>query len=219
MEEGRLSTTIIFDLDGVITDTVPYHFRSWQQLFRDEGRAFTQEEYRDRVDGLPREVGITNVLGKLPITRMERLMDKKKELYLRMLRERPPSTFPGFEGFLERLTEQGVTPAVASSSKNTALVLELLAIDDLFPVVITGHDFRRPKPAPDIFLAAAGRLGVPPEECVVIEDVPKGVEAAKAGGMRAVGYASGHEPDHLREAGADFVFSNYKNASLADILG
>jgi len=105
----------------------------------------------------------------------------------------------------------GIGSALATSAgrKRTLESLKLLSISKYFSVVVTGDDVRNPKPAPDIFLLAARKMGVGPEDCVVVEDSVAGVRAAVAAGMKCVGFTSAERADELRQAGADDVLTDF----------
>lgn len=210
---------VIFDLDGVITNTVPHHFASWKQLFQKEGRDLTWEDYKNKLDGLPRMTGIKNVLGEqLSQSKLDALMAAKQIFFLEQIKKNPPQAFPGFELLLEALKKYGMKISVASSSKNCLVILQSLDLDKEFSAIVSGDNFKQPKPHPDIFLTAAQRLDIDPKQCLVFEDAPVGIQAAVAAGMIAIGFASGHEPKQLIKAGAKKVFRDYAGVNVEDII-
>ena len=122
---------------------------------------------------------------------LDALANRKNGYYVEMIKKITPSDLlPGVEALLKGLRASGLKIGVASSSKNARPVIEKLGIAHLLDAVIDGQDQQRPKPAPDLFLNCARRLGVPPERCVVVEDAQAGIDAANAAGMRSVGVGS-----------------------------
>jgi len=133
-----------------------------------------------------------------------RLSLRKEELYREIIRERGISPLPGAREFLERLAAAGIPMVIGSSTHrlNIETSLEILGLRGHFRALVTAEDVSRGKPDPEVFLKAAAALGKPPRDCVVFEDAPVGIEAALAGGMRAVGVATTHRGDVLARAHA-----------------
>lgn len=182
---------VIFDLDGVIVSTDRYHRMAWQQLADKLGLPFTEEQAQ-ATRGVDRMSSLAVVLGAhaSEYTDEQKLAfaTEKNEVYKELIKQiTPEDALPGVDALLTSLKAHGVPMAIGSASKNAMPVLESMKIADRFDAVVTGYDFTKGKPAPDVFLTAAKRLGLPPEDCVVFEDAAAGVEAAHAGGMKAVG--------------------------------
>lgn len=180
----------IFDLDGVVTNTVPIHYAAWKRLFESQGLTFTFRTYLDKVDGLPRLQGVKNMLPDKGPEELEKLAAEKQAYYLEFLDSMPLEVFDDTLNLMASIKSNGVPVCVASSSKNTPLILEKIGLTGL-ATVVTGNDFKESKPSPEIFLTAAGRVGIEPENCVVFEDALAGVQAAIAGGMRSIGVCRG----------------------------
>ena len=198
----------IFDLDGVITNTVWHHFQAWKKMFEEEGIKFSKKDYQ-KIDGIPRDEGIKKIVGGVSKTKIKKMGEKKQKYYREFLEKKPPSLLPGFKSLVKKLKKRGIKIAVASSSKNTNFILEKLKIKNLFDVIITGYDFKNPKPDPEIFLKTAKKLKIPPHECVVVEDSQAGVEAAKRAGMKVIGFSPTKSKRKLLQ-GADKVISSFK---------
>jgi beta-phosphoglucomutase len=201
-----LDTAIIFDLDGVLTETVELHYRSWQRLADDLGVPFSRERNEalrgrsrgdalrlllgdwDEVDGdQPGDTGLKGRAARAPAT-TEQLLELKNRYFLEQIERIDPSCLmPGARRLLEEARRRGAALGLASSSRNARLVCERLGILGLFGAFADGNTGLRPKPAPDLFLWVAGRLGLPPAACVVVEDAEAGVEAGLTGGFRVVG--------------------------------
>lgn len=187
----RTPAGVIFDLDGVITDTAELHFQSWLELCAELGLAFDRAA-NEALRGLGRMESLRIVLGPGWDARDEagrlRLAARKNELYLaRVAGLGPADLLPGIEPLLRELRAAGVRTAVASSSRNARPVLAQLGVAGLFDAIVDGNDAPRSKPDPQVFARAAAALGLPPAQCVAIEDAAAGVAAARAAGMRVVG--------------------------------
>jgi beta-phosphoglucomutase family hydrolase len=226
----------LFDLDGVLTPTAEIHRQAWKTMFDEflvpRGQPpFTDDDYLRDVDGRPRFDGVRTFLASRGITLPEgdpgdppgdgsvsALGNRKNEVFLEILRRDGIRPYPGSMRFLEHLAERGTDVAVVSSSRNAREVLDAAGLTPRFDVVTDGLvavecDIAG-KPAPDMFLNAAERLGVPPPDAVVVEDAVSGVEAGHAGGFGlVVGVDRGAGEDALRTAGADIVVTD-----LADLL-
>lgn len=182
---------VIFDLDGVLTDTAELHYQSWQGLMDETGILFDRRA-NEALRGLSRAESLETILGErsreFTAQQKEKLARRKNQDYLsRVARMTPADLMPGAGELLHELRGRGVPVAVASSSKNAGAVVDRLGIRPLLDVLIDGNDIQRSKPDPQVFLKVAERLGLPPSQCVVVEDAASGVEAALAAGMRVVG--------------------------------
>ena len=181
---------VIFDLDGVIVKTDEYHYRAWKRLADELDIPFDREK-NQQLRGVGRMSSLKIVLPHdhgYSQEQLEELASRKNGYYQKLIEElSPDDLLPGTKELLDELDAHGVKKAVGSASKNAGTVVDKLQVRDRFDAVITGHDFERGKPAPDVFLAATERLGVEPGKCIVFEDAVAGVEAAHNGGMKAVG--------------------------------
>jgi len=141
-------------------------------------------------------------------------MERKNRYYLEFIQEiAPRDLLPGAKELLEELRAAGYKIALGSASKNAREVLDRLGIAHLFYAIADGYSVERQKPAPDLFLHAAAQLGLPPTECVVVEDAAAGIEAAKAGGFRSIGLGP-----RERVGAAEAVFPSLARLRLPDIL-
>lgn len=197
----------LFDLDGVIVDTAKYHYLAWKRLADSLGFDFSPE-HNERLKGVSRMRSLEILLevGGLSFSEREMLemADRKNAWYveyLSTLDER--ELLPGSRAYLESLRGRGISVALGSASKNARLILDRCGITGLFDAIIDGNAVSRAKPDPEVFLKGAEALGLTPAECAVFEDSQAGIEAAKAGGMIAVGIGS---PDSL--PGADLYAAN-----------
>ncbi|MBW4687235.1 MAG: beta-phosphoglucomutase [Komarekiella atlantica HA4396-MV6] len=180
---------VIFDLDGVLTDTSEFHYLGWKRLADEEGIPFNREA-NEAMRGLPRRESLMHILGDRPTTeeKIQEMMERKNRYYLELMQKiTSADLLPGVTNLLQDLQAAGIKIALGSSSKNAQTVIELLGIRDKFDAIADGYSVSQPKPAPDLFLFAAQQLGLSPSQCVVVEDAAAGIEAAHAAGMSAVG--------------------------------
>ncbi len=194
MELGRVAGGVLWDLDGTLIDSAGYHWLAWRDTLAAEGRAVGPEDFASAF-GLRNDEILRNLYGEgLAPEWIEQVSETKEQAYRRLLRERGLRALPGAMAWLARLRESGFRQALASSAPrpNIDAVLALLGLGDFLDAVVSADDVGRGKPDPAIFLAAAERLGLAPARCVVVEDAPAGLEAARRAGMRAIGVLSSH---------------------------
>lgn len=180
---------IIFDLDGVITDTSEFHYLAWKKLADEEGIPFDREA-NEALRGLPRRESLMGILKGRPATesQIQDMMERKNNYYIELMQSiTPKDLLPGVEKLLEELQAAGVKIALGSSSKNARTVIERLGIADKFMAIADGYSVTKSKPAPDLFLFAAEKLGVAPQNSIVVEDATAGIEAGLSAGMKVVG--------------------------------
>jgi len=185
----RKLKAVIFDLDGVITDTSEYHYRAWKRLADEEGISFTRDD-NDKLRGVSRGECLKILLKGKQVSdeEFQEMMDRKNEYYVELLRQMTSKNIlSGAKEIVLELKRRGIKTAIASVSKNTRTVLQGTGIEDLFDAITDGYSVKNTKPAPDIFLFTAKELGVKPEDCVVVEDAEAGIEAALAGIMIPIG--------------------------------
>ncbi|MBN1282288.1 MAG: beta-phosphoglucomutase family hydrolase [Proteobacteria bacterium] len=202
----------IFDLDGVVVDTVPLHFQAWKRMFNEYGHEFTFDDYKRKVDGIPRYDGARAILTGLSEKDLRTAADKK-QLYFRELLD--AAEIPVYDttiALIDSLISAGIKVAVISSSRNCPHILKRIGLYDRLGAVISGDDIAKGKPDPEIFLAAAERLGASPENCIAFEDAVLGVEAAKNGKMKCVGIDRYDNPGRL--AMADAVIADAGETSV-----
>jgi beta-phosphoglucomutase family hydrolase len=221
---------LLFDMDGVLTQTATVHAKAWKQMFDEYLREQDgsqppfdlHRDYDEYVDGKPREEGVRDFLASRGIhladEEIARLGDRKNDLVQEIIHRDGVQTYDGSVRYVRAAREKGLRTAVVSSSKNTREVLDVTGIGDLFDDVVDGNALAgrglKGKPAPDTFLAAAHDLGVDPQHAAVFEDALAGVAAGHAGGFgRVVGVDRHGEPEALEQHGADVVVSD-----LADLL-
>jgi beta-phosphoglucomutase len=186
----------IFDLNGTMIHDMDYHTRAWRHLFNhDLGGSFTHEEVKPQMYGKNQEV-LVRMFGPYRFTaeEMDRLSLEKERRYQQEFRPHL-ALLPGLSEFLEAAHRQGIPMAIGSAAIpfNIDFVLDNLHIRHYFRAIVSADDVTLSKPHPETFLKTAAQLGAPPADCLVFEDVPKGAEAARNAGMKAVVLTTTHE--------------------------
>ena len=205
----------IFDLDGVLTDTAEYHYQGWQRLADELGIPFDRER-NEALRGVSRRRSLELLLaGRVyPEEQMLELMERKNRYYQALLTQLTPhDLLPGVRNVLEALRAADVKIAIGSASQNAREVVQRLHLAPSIDALADGYSVVRPKPAPDLFVYAAGLLRVCVHECVVFEDAAAGVEAAKVAGMYVVGLGPVE-----RVGQADLVLPALAHVTLHDIM-
>ncbi|MFD0678548.1 MULTISPECIES: beta-phosphoglucomutase [unclassified Paenibacillus] len=181
---------VIFDLDGVLVHTDHYHYLAWKRICDEEGITF-DETVNHRLRGVSRTESLEIILEQTEHTYSQemklQLAERKNGYYKELLHSLSHSdTAVGVLETIGFLQKNRIRMAIGSSSKNAPLILEKLGLLDKFDAVADGNSIRNSKPDPEVFLIAAGRLGVEPELCLVVEDAASGIIAARRAGMKVV---------------------------------
>lgn len=213
---NRSAYAVIWDVDGVLIDSGEQHRRAWEQLAREEGLPYSDAAFwatfgMRNADIFPRMFGVSG-----PPERIVALGDRKEAIYRALLAE-DAAPLPGAKELLAALHAAGYRQALGSSAPpaNLEAIISLLGLASFLDAIVSGEQVARGKPAPDIFLAAAERLDIPPAHCLVIEDAPAGVAAAHAGGMRCLAVRRAGQPDAPGLDAADALVDALTDASVA----
>ncbi len=195
------STTVkalIFDMDGTIIDNMMVHHRAWQQLLGELGYSWTLEEIKARVWGKNEEIFERLFPGKFSPEQVVELTDRKERRYVEIYRP-DIAMLAGLEKLLEDARATGVRLGIATAAPKICVdfVRDALSLENYFDTIVDAQQVSRGKPHPEGFLLAAESLGVSPEECVVFEDAPVGVEASQAAGMRTYVVLTTHTQDEF----------------------
>jgi beta-phosphoglucomutase len=205
---------VLWDVDGTLVDTAELHFQAWVRLAREIDAPFTRDDFAATFGWRNPEI-IPKLFGVRSDSEVDAL-GRRKENYYRAEAAKGLELLPGVAELVRNLDDAGFGQAVGSSAPrdNIELILDMCGLRSVLKHVVAMEDTTRGKPDPQVFLIAAEKLGIAPERCLVFEDAPVGIRAAKAGGMKAVGVTFvGHHPsEKLRTEGADLVVS-----SLADV--
>jgi beta-phosphoglucomutase family hydrolase len=224
---ARTFQAVIFDIDGVVVETP--HEQAWREAIAGfaDPRHFTTAFYQQNVAGKPRMDGALAALRALGVPNAETAVhayaERKQQLIDQLIAKRAFAVFPDAMHLLEALKAHGIRVAAASSSKNANPMLQLIpfasaTLYDAFDANLCGRDFPHGKPAPDIFLAAANELRASPAQCVVVEDAPAGIAAARAGGMASIGIARLDDSALLHAAHADLVVTSLDQVSVDALM-
>jgi len=207
---------VIFDMDGVLADTGPIHYESWVKMGAEIGVEFTREIF-DETFGQQSPTITRKLVGpELEEDLIEKWASLKEQYYREMIREKL-KPLPGAIRIIKDLKSAGFRLAIGSSGplENVELLLSQLKIKPFFDTIITSADVNKGKPEPEVFLHAAKNLNIKPENCVVIEDAPVGIEAAKRAGMMSIALTTTHNKQQL--FGAQIIIKDLTEISIEDI--
>ncbi len=215
MNRSSRFKAVIFDLDGVLTDTARYHYVAWKSMAAELGISI-DESFNESLKGIDRMSSLELILKhgglKLPSAAKERLAFQKNEHYKKLTESMSrQDLLPGALDRLDELKSLGVMIALASASKNGPTILEALGIMGYFDSIANPSLVAHSKPAPDIFLLAAAPLNVNPSACLGVEDAEAGVTAIRAAGMKALGIGDPrilHQADRVMPGLDSFCFAN-----------
>ncbi|MBC2147137.1 beta-phosphoglucomutase [Listeria booriae] len=187
---------IIFDLDGVITDTAEFHYLAWKKL-ADKFGIEIDRDFNETLKGVSRTDSLERILAyggrsaDFDAKEKAEMAEWKNDVYKEMIKAIQPSDIlPGIESFLKELKKAGIRTAIASASKNAEMILRSLGIRDQFDYVVDAAKITKSKPDPEVFLKALELLGLSADVCIGVEDAASGVDAIKDAKMRAVGIGS-----------------------------
>jgi len=209
--------TVLWDMDGVIADSQSFHFAAWQETFAKRGVKFSGEEFV-RIFGTRNDFIVHSVMGKgLPERDVQIIVQEKEENFRQKARGNI-KPFPGVVRLLSSIKNGNFRLGLVSSApkENIALILGELDLEGLFDCIVFGQEVSESKPSPQIYLLAADKLEVTPKDCVVIEDSPLGVKAAKTAGMQCLAVTNTHPIQELQEA--DRVVDSLENVDLIALL-
>ena len=211
---------VIWDVDGTLVDTAELHFQAWCVLAKEIGRDYTRADFAATFGWRNPEI-IPFLFGPGYSASEIDDLGRRKEDYYRAEAKKGVALLPGVRELLDTLKSAGFAQAIGSSAPraNVDLILDLNELRQHLPVVVALEDTTRGKPDPQVFLTAAERLGVDPKRCVVFEDAPVGVRAAKAAGMKAVGvtFVGHHSAATLEAEGADRIVANLREMNVAEV--
>lgn len=206
------SLGVIFDMDGVLVDSAAAHLESWQRLAQERGAGpISEAQFKATFGGRNSEI-IAEWFGETDPARSKSLGDRKESLYREIICHAVPP-MPGAKELIDRLAGEGIAMAIGSSGppENVRMICEAMGLTEAFRAIITGADVSRGKPDPEVFLRAAEGMSLAPAQCMVIEDAPLGIEAARRAGMKCVGLTSSHAAEVL--AGADLIVGSLEEVT------
>jgi beta-phosphoglucomutase len=206
---------IIFDLDGVLTNTSEYHYKAWKML-ADELNIHFDRNVNEKLRGIPRKESLEIMLGGRVFSEKEkqRLMEIKNNYYVEFLTQMTPrDILPGALELLQELRKAGVKIGIGSSSKNAQMVIDKLKLESFIDSISDGNSVNNHKPAPDLFLHCAAKLDTAPKNAIVVEDAESGVEAALNGRFWVIGLGP-----QSRVGKAHVVFPSLENVHVYDFI-
>ena len=216
---GTKQIAAIFDMDGTMVDNTPYHYKSWQTIFKKYAKGdLNVETYKATISGVP----IMDTLRQLFTDANEdtlKVLLKEKESYYKEFYAPFVAPVNGLENLLVQLKDAGFKLAMASSATvdDIDFILDHIPVRQYFDVIIDGNRVSKGKPNPQIFLKAAADLEMQPENCVVFEDSIAGIKAANAASMKIIGITTGHPGDKLQPA--NLIINDFTELNPQKIAG
>lgn len=213
----KIQAAFIFDMDGVIVDSNPFHKIALKQFCKKHGRDLSEEELREKIYGRRNQDWLTNVFGQLDSVKMKAFADEKEALF-RELYDTEVRPVDGLPAFLQRLDELGIPRAIATSAPraNVDFTLEKTGIGRHFTTILDDSFVNHGKPHPEVYQKAAAALNYDPRLCVVFEDSLAGVEAGKKAGCKVVGITTTHTAEELKDT--DLVIDNFIELDPVDLM-
>lgn len=207
---------IIFDMDGTLLESTEADYLAWKKIFERYGKQLSYPDYVP-ILGIRSKDVITRFLGFTNEEDVRRILVEKFNCFVEVTIEKPVQPVPFSGNFLQSVFHSPLKVGLATSSRKEKmnLLLTQLGFKQYFDAIVTGEEVENSKPAPDIFLKAAARLGINPKDCVVVEDGPIGVSAAKKAGMKCIAITATTPAEKLGEA--DLIITSYQDVDLYEI--
>jgi HAD superfamily hydrolase (TIGR01509 family) len=213
---GRLPSAVIFDMDGVMIDSNPFHLRKWMDLLDLHGIPFDRQRLPKQLFGMRNDAALRFFFGRLSKAQRHMLSEELEATFRRAFKPHA-KPLPGLVKLIRDYARHGIPMAVASSAmvKNIEFIVDALKLRPYFTCLVSGDHVSKPKPHPEIYLKAARKLGKPPRECLAFEDSFVGIKAAKRAGMVCVGIGSTFPLAELRrQTHADLVVKGFTQVSV-----
>ena len=207
----------IFDMDGVIVDSNPYHKIALKQFCKKYGHDLTEEELREKIYGRRNQDWLVKVFGHLDEDKIKTYGEEKEALF-REVYDKDIRALPGLTDFLKRLDELGLVRAIATSAprSNVDFTLKKTGIGKYFETILDDSFVSKGKPDPEVYLKAAEAVNFPPGQCIVFEDSLAGVEAAKNAGCKVVGVTTTHSKEELRQT--DWIIGDFTGVNPQELV-
>ncbi len=203
----------IFDIDGVVIATEKLHYKAWKKVFLEYGKKFTFNEFKNTIDGMPRDKGARFIFPDLNEKEINKICEKKQFYFNQISKTEKAQIYNDAVDFLKQLKAKKIKTAIATSSKNAVPILKKTGLFRYFDVDAEGAFLKKGKPAPDIFLKAADKLKLKPFECVVFEDSLNGIIAAKRAKMKCVAILR----DGKKIKNADIIIKKFNKKTFEKI--
>lgn len=208
---------VIFDMDGVIVDTNPYHVIALKNFCEKYGFSLSEDEMRNEIFGRTNRVWLKKLFGEETPDIELKKYEEEKEASFRSIYAPHIKLVPGLTGFLDQLERNKIQKAIATSApkKNVNFVIAKTGISKYFEIVVDSEYVTNSKPHPEIYLKTAAALNLPARNCVVIEDSLSGVEAGKRAGCKVIGITTTHSKNELKET--DLTIKNFDSMSMTKL--
>ncbi|MCD9016473.1 HAD family hydrolase [Parachryseolinea silvisoli] len=212
-----MNKAFIFDMDGVIVDSNPYHKIALQQFCKQLGYDLTEAQLREKIYGRTNKDWISNLFGDIGDARIQQYAEEKEALY-RQVYDKDIRAVNGLVGFLEKMDALGIARAIATSAprSNVDFSLSKTHTERFFPTILDDSFVSKGKPDPEIYLKSAAALGYAPADCIVFEDSLSGVQAGKQAGCKVVGITTTHSPEELHET--DFIIHDFAGLEPQELI-
>jgi beta-phosphoglucomutase len=203
-----MNKAVIWDLDGTLINSVDHHWEAWREVMDAENITLTFEGFVADFGKRNDEILRGRIDPSMSDAEVARIALAKEEAYRRFVRTKGLVLLPGAENWLQQLKADGWRQALGTSAPqgNIDAAFDVLGIEKYFDAVMSSEQVKAGKPSPDVFLAAAERMSIAPELCIVVEDAPAGIEAARRAGMKSVGVLTTHD-----ELKGDWVFNTLED--------
>ena len=212
----------IFDMDGVVIDSNPYHKTAWEKFLTGQGISFDDQLFDNVLSGRTGPTSLRLIFGEdLSQEKLDLYLEEVDSNYQNILRQtedvRP---IAGVHAFLDQLTQNGYRLALATSAPvlNIELGLEKLKLENTFEHIVGKVDVSHGKPHPEVYLTSLSLLGIAAENCIVFEDSKAGIQSARSAGIQVVGIASGHSREELLDEGVSMVVDDFTGLSPDKVL-
>lgn len=216
-KKSEMPAAAIFDMDGVLIDSNPFHLQKWTEYLRERGVAFKEEELPKLILGKRNDSLIRHFFGPNVTQEESRRMSEEVEARFRAAFAAHAKPLPGLDRLVRECQVAGVPMAVASSAmrKNVEFAVDALGYRHYFKRLVSGDEVSRPKPDPEIYLKTTMMLGVRPGDSIGFEDSLPGIEAVKQAGMKCIAIGSTFPMEELRDTRADLVVKSFEELTLA----
>jgi beta-phosphoglucomutase len=212
----------IFDMDGVVIDSNPYHKIAWEKFLNGQGISFDDQLFDNVLSGRTGPTSIRLIFGEdLSQEKLDLYLEEVDSNYQNILRQtKDVRPIAGVHAFLDQLTQNGYRLALATSAPvlNIELGLEKLKLENTFEHIVGKVDVSHGKPHPEVYLTSLSLLGIAAENCIVFEDSKAGIQSARSAGIQVVGIASGHSREELLDEGVSMVVDDFTGLSPDKVL-
>lgn len=207
----------VFDMDGVIVDSNPFHKIAIRQFCFQHGHSLSEQQLKEKVYGRTNRDWLKNLFGNLPEKQLQAYAEEKEKLFREIYSDNI-TALKGLHHFLDRLEQHSIPKAIATSAPraNVDFILSRTGLEKYFPVILDDTDVSHGKPDPEIYIKSAAALGLLNGQCIVMEDSISGVEAAKRAGSSVIGITTTHTADEL--ANTDYTIRDFTGQDPLELI-